>query len=563
MDPLTSFHPDGDYLNMQTLRPTPSKRKSPQGQNTEYERYITAWTSGSSSSNQRDLDTSLSYYNTGSEKKTPDNNFLNYKHNDDINNHNYYDINLDHYDTIKTPTHQITSKRRTWIITFIVVLVLILLIAGAILVGFLFRSNSSSDSTDSYLIAKPQYCTTEKSTEQKLACRRIFIKNMAISSFKAYRDYVWGAPELQPISKEVYVDEVKGNYPGLTIIDAMSTLWVMDLKEEWAEGRQWISGVMPNFADVDNSFRISEAVLDYLGGLLSAYFLSGEVVFLKKAKEVSEALKPAFHNQTGMLAYKFNPKGVKVTLTTVPTVVAENDTLLMNNKTQFENETTTKTTKPSTLQITTVDHQLSRENYLSNIGFQQPELIAISNLTNDETLKRHLTTNRNLMKNIKKFRGLYLAELDVTEGVWNSNWSLLNDASKDFFYNMPRSYLLLGNKNDNQLLEMYTQAMDSALAMGVIKRTEDGHRIYVKSFDKAKIWFHKSSYDDYCLLGGMFALSSEIFRKINSTKNAKEHLQLAVSITDTCRSISKRTKAKLLPYEFNDVEIFSNASSIS
>ena len=50
-----------------------------------------------------------------------------------------------------------------------------------------------------------------------------------------------------------------------------------------------------------------ETVIRYLGGLLSAYALSGRRVLLNKADELGQKLLPIFNTETGMPAFMINP----------------------------------------------------------------------------------------------------------------------------------------------------------------------------------------------------------------------------------------------------------------
>lgn len=71
-----------------------------------------------------------------------------------------------------------------------------------------------------------------------MECRKTFVYNMTVSAFNAYRKYAWGGPEFRPVSLLVFFEPAVGPYPGLTIFDAMSTFWIMDLKTEWTLGRE-------------------------------------------------------------------------------------------------------------------------------------------------------------------------------------------------------------------------------------------------------------------------------------------------------------------------------------
>ena len=46
-----------------------------------------------------------------------------------------------------------------------------------------------------------------------------------------------------------------------------------------------------------------ETVIRYLGGLLSAYALSGEPILLARADDLGKALLPAFNTSSGMPMY--------------------------------------------------------------------------------------------------------------------------------------------------------------------------------------------------------------------------------------------------------------------
>jgi mannosyl-oligosaccharide alpha-1,2-mannosidase len=51
-----------------------------------------------------------------------------------------------------------------------------------------------------------------------------------------------------------------------------------------------------------------ETTIRYLGGLLSAYALSGEPILLKKADELGSRLLPAFNTPSGLPMFAVNPQ---------------------------------------------------------------------------------------------------------------------------------------------------------------------------------------------------------------------------------------------------------------
>ena len=186
-----------------------------------------------------------------------------------------------------------------------------------------------------------------------------------------YSTYAWGMDELQPLSKRG-----KNSFAGMgaTIVDSLSTLWIMDMKEEFANATAWVQrdlhfpltqvrclpicgervllkqpscakhvdrrnrtalhtplkthrsmsislllsveagrkvsisctsclsqGVVCN-CDVQE-ISLFETNIRVVGGLLSAYDLSGDNVFLGRAQELVELMLPAMGSDdvgTGM-----------------------------------------------------------------------------------------------------------------------------------------------------------------------------------------------------------------------------------------------------------------------
>ncbi|CAG8742292.1 21020_t:CDS:2, partial [Racocetra persica] len=91
---------------------------------------------------------------------------------------------------------------------------------------------------------------------------------------------------------------------GATISDALDTMWIMDLKKEFKHSRNFVRSV--DFTKSDEIINVFETIIHYLGGLLSAYELSKELIFLEKAQELGNALLPSFNSPTGLLYNAWN-----------------------------------------------------------------------------------------------------------------------------------------------------------------------------------------------------------------------------------------------------------------
>lgn len=56
-----------------------------------------------------------------------------------------------------------------------------------------------------------------------------------------YKLYAWGKNELRPLSKRAHTGSIFGAYDlGATIIDGLDTLYLMGMKKEYEEGRDWV-----------------------------------------------------------------------------------------------------------------------------------------------------------------------------------------------------------------------------------------------------------------------------------------------------------------------------------
>lgn len=119
--------------------------------------------------------------------------------------------------------------------------------------------------------------------------RRQLVKESFKHCWDAYKKYAWGFDELEPLTAAG-----KNTFSGwgATLVDAADTLWIMDLKEDFAEAVAAIARINWNHAD-SSECSLFETTIRYLGGLLGAYDLSGEPVLLDKAAQLGHMLYAA------------------------------------------------------------------------------------------------------------------------------------------------------------------------------------------------------------------------------------------------------------------------------
>ena len=120
-----------------------------------------------------------------------------------------------------------------------------------------------------------------------------------VTSFRwawaGYKRSAWGWDEVMPVSMKPN----KWFGLGLTIVDCLDTLLLMGLKEEYALARKWVAEDLDLTQDTD--VNLFETTIRVLGGLLSAFHLSGgDSLYRDKAVQLAERLLPAFQSPSGI-----------------------------------------------------------------------------------------------------------------------------------------------------------------------------------------------------------------------------------------------------------------------
>ncbi|XP_023231997.1 endoplasmic reticulum mannosyl-oligosaccharide 1,2-alpha-mannosidase-like, partial [Centruroides sculpturatus] len=113
-------------------------------------------------------------------------------------------------------------------------------------------------------------------------------------AWKAYKEYAWGQDHLKPISKSYH------NWygVGLTLIDSLDMMYMMDLREEFEEAKQWVQEKLD--FNINKDVNLFETTIRIFGGLLGAYHLSKEKIFLDKAIDLADRLLPCFNSPSGI-----------------------------------------------------------------------------------------------------------------------------------------------------------------------------------------------------------------------------------------------------------------------
>ena len=149
----------------------------------------------------------------------------------------------------------------------------------------------------------------DESSSQKLERlqRLAIIKKTFEHAWNGYKTRALGHDELRPVTES---HRNPFNHWGATLVDALDTLWIMDMKTEFAGAVDVVKKI-----DFTTSARrdipVFETAIRYLGGLLGAYDVSGHryTVLLDKAVQLADILLGAFDtpNRMPVLYYDWAP----------------------------------------------------------------------------------------------------------------------------------------------------------------------------------------------------------------------------------------------------------------
>ncbi len=107
-----------------------------------------------------------------------------------------------------------------------------------------------------------------------------------------YRERAWGKDQIMPVSGGSESFSIKGQHVGLSLVEALDTLWLMEMDAEFSDGVSWIKANLD--FDVDGEVSVFETIIRLVGGLLSAWHACGDPVLLARAKDLADRLLPSF-----------------------------------------------------------------------------------------------------------------------------------------------------------------------------------------------------------------------------------------------------------------------------
>ncbi|KAJ3513466.1 hypothetical protein NLJ89_g2936 [Agrocybe chaxingu] len=172
----------------------------------------------------------------------------------------------------------------------------ILILAVAIAV-YMYQTNLFDLRRPKVDVQEPELVVNRTAIKADLPKRDAIVAAFS-HAWMGYERDAMGCDEYHPQSKKGSNLTEAGGI-GYTVIDAIDTMQLMGLEDEYKRSRDWIATKLD--FDKEGNFNTFETTIRVLGGLLSAYHLSDEdPIFLEKAKDLADRLLPAFDTPSGL-----------------------------------------------------------------------------------------------------------------------------------------------------------------------------------------------------------------------------------------------------------------------
>jgi hypothetical protein len=118
------------------------------------------------------------------------------------------------------------------------------------------------------------------------------VRNEFLRGWNGYKRFAFGRDEVHPVSGTASEFFANGHPIGLSIIEALDTLYVMELDSELSAATGWIQRNLS--FDINANFHVFEAIIRVVGGLVSGYLCTKQSFLLTKARDIADRLLPAF-----------------------------------------------------------------------------------------------------------------------------------------------------------------------------------------------------------------------------------------------------------------------------
>ncbi|XP_015925664.1 endoplasmic reticulum mannosyl-oligosaccharide 1,2-alpha-mannosidase isoform X2 [Parasteatoda tepidariorum] len=312
-----------------------------------------------------------------------------------------------------------------------------------------------------------------------------------LHAWKGYKSHAWGHDHLKPITKTFQ------NWfgLGLTIVDSLDTLYMMGLYEEFNEAKEWVIEKLNLNLNKDVNF--FETTIRVMGGLLSAFHLSEESIFLEKAVDIADRLMPAFKSSSGVPYSDVNLK----TGHSHPPVWGQDSTV-------------------------------------SEISTIQLEFRDISHLTGDPKYETAAFKVSEHLHKLPKKDGLVPMFINAESGHFRTTSTITVGARADSYYEYLLKQWIQTGQKISWLKEDYIEAIDG-IAKHLVKQSYPSKLTFVGELLSGRSYSPKMDHL-VCYLPGTLALGYHYGMP-------SSHLRLAFELMDTCYNMYAQTATQLSP----------------
>jgi len=334
--------------------------------------------------------------------------------------------------------------------------------------------------------------------------RRVHVKAAMQHAWTGYRTFAFGYDEVQPISGI-------GNYRweglGTTLVDSLDTLWLMGMKDEFYQARDWIDEQLTKglLHEKDTFVSMFETTIRSLGGYLAAYDWSGDEVFLNAAKDLADRLLPAFDS----------PSGVPWNTIHLLTGEGKNERHCMH------------------------------ETNLASAGTLQIEFRYLAKVTGEMKYAVKAEEAFDKLKALKSQDGLYpLGVVNDERVVRGKDFRYTFGGRVDSFYEYMLKLWIQGGKREKKYRMMYDESMDG-LHKILLQHSEPNRLTYIGQNQNDKAIDEMDHLA--CFASGMLALGAYTDPNGLDSDRAQRDLKTGKALAYTCYQMYASTKTGLAP----------------
>lgn len=334
------------------------------------------------------------------------------------------------------------------------------------------------------------------------------IREVSRESFADYKKHAWGKDVYHPVSKS---GENMGPKPlGWMIVDSLDTLYLMNLTSEIKDAKKWVKDDLTY--DFDYAVNTFETTIRMLGGLLSAYYLSKDDVYLNKATDLGNRILGAFDSPSGVPYASVNLKtgrGIK----------------------SHADGGASSTAEATTLQL---------------------EFKYLAKLTGEAMYWEKVEKAMEVIYNENNpTDGLVPIFVHPDNGKFRGNLIRLGSRGDSYYEYLLKQYL---QTKEGIYWQMYKESVDG-VRKHLVKKSEPNKLTFIGELENGLNGFFSSKMDHLvCFYGGLLALGATegldvaTFKKQNSwTSSRNADLQLGKELTKACYKMYNLTETGLAP----------------